>query len=108
MSDLELDDDAPHAQLAEHLRDLVRSPGWKWLLGVAVEEFGPAGYGRKVNTAITEIGAGPNREFEVAHAVERIHESCDAVNTLMKRPAEELAKLIKKPATRPFERFRRA
>lgn len=108
MSDLERDDDSPNANLAEALRDLVRSQGWKWLMNVAESEYGPSGYGRKVNAAITSIGAGPNREFEVAHAVERIHESCDAVNTLMKRPAEELAKLIKKPAQRPFERFRRA
>jgi len=100
----EQDDDAP---LPIALRDLVLSDGWRWLCQQADLEAGPAAYGKRINAAIAAIPAGPNREFEVSAAIDKIHASCEAVNALIAKPKEMLQRLTETPKKRPFEGFRR-
>lgn len=104
MSDTDREDEQP---LAIALRDLLQSDGWRWLWKIGEEEFGPAGYGRRLNAAIAQIPAGPDRPYEVAKIAEQIHAECQAVNALLSRPKAMLDSLTKKPTARPFEQFRR-
>lgn len=99
------DDDQP--ALVGALKDLLQSPGWHWLCQQAEQDYGPAGYGRRLNAAVAEIPNGPDQPYEIAAATKRIHEECRAVNALIKRPKEELDRLTIKPDTRPFAQFRR-
>lgn len=99
------DDDRP--ALASALRDLLQSEGWRWLCQEAERDYGPAGYGRRVNAAIAAIPSGPDRPYEIARVTEKIHDSCEAVNAFIKRPKDVLASLTKQPVSRPFESWRR-
>lgn len=103
--DLDQDDEQP--ALVSALQDLLQSPGWAWIRQIAEQDYGPAGYGRRVMAAIAAIPAGPERTYELARVTEQIHEECQAVNALIKRPKDELAKLTQKKAPRPFDHLRR-
>lgn len=99
------DDDTP--ELATAIRDLIHSPGWQWFTDHVTREYGPAAYGMKINAAYAQIPAGPDHPYEVARITQQIHAECAAVNALVERPKEELARLVKKPTERLYDRFRR-
>lgn len=75
------------------LRDLLASPGWRLLCEHAEAEWGPRGYGFRMNEAISAVGQGPDRSFELAQTVERVHHTAAAVNELVAWPKAEVAKL---------------
>lgn len=105
MSDPRDDEDAP--ELATQLRDLLQSAGWQWFIREIDAEFGPAGFGRKINKALSEIKPGPEYAYEVAEVTQRIHAESKAVNALVTRPKAMLDSLTSKPSRRPFDRYRR-
>ena len=74
------------------LEDLIHAPGWLLFKEHARKEWGPEGYGRKVQTAIaTKSGTA-----ELAPAVEQIHATTREINELMKWPEQQLKKAAPK------------
>lgn len=104
MSD-DQDDDQP--ELATQLRDLIQSAGWQWFIREIDAEFGPAGFGRKINKALGEIKPGPEYAYEVAEVTQRIHAESKAVNALVTRPKAMLESLTHKAIPRRFDHLRR-
>lgn len=81
--------------LRESLDDLLRHPGWQWVVEQARKDWAE-GYGRKVKTAIQTAKANGS---DVAAAVEAIDKASDEVNIVLSRPREELARLTPKKET---------
>jgi hypothetical protein len=90
------------------LKELVQSEGWRLLVEQAKREFGPEGYGRAMQRALSSIPQGPDRAYEIARVAEQIESTAKAVNDLIKWPKEEIARLAPKPESRrPFASLRR-
>lgn len=90
------------------LRDLLGSEGWRVLKAQAAEEWGPQGYGRRMQEALSTVPAGPDRPYELARIAEQVDATARAVNALIKWPAEEISRRMPvKPSTRPFAALRR-
>lgn len=92
---------------ADDLRTLLASAAWQWFWQEAQREWGPAGYGRKMQAALASVPSGPDRAFELARVAEAVDAQAQAVNALMSRPQAELSRLTQKTKPRPFEGFRR-
>lgn len=76
--------------IAAALRELVASEGWRVFKDAADREWGPAGYGRAMQHALSSIPHGPDRPYELAQAAERVEATAKAVNEIMAWPSEEL------------------
>lgn len=72
------------------LRDLLQSEGWRIFKTAAEHEWGPSGYGRRMQEALSAIPPGPDRAYELAQVAERVDATARAVNEIMAWPAEEL------------------
>lgn len=91
------------------LRDLVQSRGWQLLIEHIDQEWGPRGYGIKMQQAVTNVAQGPERPYELAQVAERVTYTAGAVNEVVKWPLERLKVLTQKPPSRrPFAGLRRA
>ena len=91
------------------LRDLLQSEGWRLLKAQAADEWGPAGYGRQMQRALSAIPIGPDRPYELARVVEQVDATAQAVNALIAWPTEELSRRAPAPQrARPFARLRRS
>jgi hypothetical protein len=84
-----MSEDAEDGRLAA-LRELVQSEGWAILKAHAVTLFGPEGYGREMQAALSSIPAGPDRAYEIAQVAERVEATARAVNGLILWPTSQL------------------
>jgi hypothetical protein len=90
------------------LNELRQSAGWRLFLAHLDQEHGPAGYGRRMQRALSEIQPGPERAYEVARVAEQVDATARAVNELVKWPEERIRLLTPEPASRrPFAALRR-
>lgn len=90
------------------LRELVGSEGWLILKQRAATEWGPEGYGRRMQAAISSVANGPDRAYELAQIAEQVDATARAVNELISWPAARLGALQQDaPSKQPFARFRR-
>ncbi len=90
------------------LRDLLRHRGFELMWAHIRKEYGPEGYGRKVQAAMAAIPAGPDRPYEMARVADEIGAMTKAVNEIMEWPLREVKRL--KPEHRtlnPLDRLRR-
>jgi hypothetical protein len=69
------------------LRDLLASPGWRLVRAFADHEWGPRGYGHRMQEAVTSTPGGAERAYELADAVQRVHQTAAAVNALIAWPS---------------------
>lgn len=95
----EVEDDGPDSTLGA-LRELLVSRGWHLLKVQADREWGPEGYGRRMQEALAKVPAGPDRAYEIADVAERVDATARAVHQIMRWPSEQLRELApaKKPA----------
>lgn len=90
------------------LRDLQQSEGWKLLLGYLEREWGPAGYGWRMQKALSEIPRNGERAYEIARIAEQIDATSEAVNQITSWPQERIQQLAAPAkATGPFAGLRR-
>lgn len=91
------------------LRDLLASEGWRIYKSTAEHEWGPSGYGRRMQEALSSIPHGPERSYELARVAEQVDATANAVNSLISWPSEELRKRSAPPVSRrPFHNLRRS
>ncbi len=90
------------------LKDMLQSEGWRIYREACDHEWGPSGYGRRLQEGISTVQVGPDRPYELARIVEQVDATAKAVNAVLKWPAEEVARrAAPKPSTRPFDALRR-
>lgn len=90
------------------LRDLVQSHGWQILKAHLEREWGPAGYGWRMQMALGQIPQGPERAYEVARVAEQVNATAGAMNELVAWPGERIQELqTPKSSKAPFARLRR-
>lgn len=90
------------------LRDLVQSEGWRLLKDRATVDYGPVGYGHRMQEALNSIPGGPDRPYELARVAEQVDATARAINLLIKWPEEEIARLSPaKVSANPLQRLRR-
>lgn len=90
------------------LRDLVQSQGWTVLKAHFEREWGPSGYGWRIQDALSQIPQGPERAYEVARIAEQVTATTKAMNEMIAWPSERIAELQSpKPSRAPFARLRR-
>lgn len=90
------------------LRDLVQTEGWRVLKAQADNEWGPQGYGRRMQEALATVPNGPDRPYELARIAEQVDATARAVNALIGWPAEEISRRSPaKKMSRPFDSLRR-
>jgi hypothetical protein len=104
---MEPDEQASREEIANALRDLLQSRGWQLLKEQAEREWGPAGYGRRLEEALATVDAGPDRAYAVTETVDRVRATARAVSQILAWPSEQLRTAA--PAKQPsaFERLRR-
>lgn len=91
------------------LSDLLQSEGWRFYKQAAEHEWGPSGYGRRMQEALTSIPVGPDRAYELARVAEQVDATANAVNALIAWPSEELRRRTPAPVSRrPFANLRRS
>src|SRR4051812_43753711 len=91
------------------LSDLLQSEGWRVFKASAEHEWGPAGYGRRMQEALNTIPSGPERAYELAQVAELVDATAKAVNQIIAWPSEELRRRQPPaPARRPFAGLRRS
>lgn len=78
------------ATVDEALRDLLQSEGWRIFKAAAEHEWGPTGYGRRMQEALSQIPTGPDRAYELARVAEQVDATATAVNKIIAWPSEEL------------------
>ena len=90
------------------LRDLVQSEGWRLLKAQCDTEWGPAGYGRRMQEALAQVPAGPDRAYEIARVAEQVDATARAVNALVTWPTEEIKRLSpSQKSANPLQALRR-
>ena len=90
------------------LRDLLQSEGWRIFRTATEHEWGPSGYGRRMQEALTSVGRGPDRAYELGEVAERVDATARAVNALIAWPSDEIARRAPvKKSTAPFAHLRR-
>ena len=89
------------------LRDLVQSEGWKLFEAQISQEWGPSGYGRRMQEALAQVPNGPDRAFEIAAVAERVDATARAVEAIRRWPYEEIAKREPVKPKGPFAALRR-
>lgn len=95
-------------EIVPALRELVQSSGWQLLLERAKHEWGPAGYGRRMQEALSQVPTGPDRAYEIARVAEQVDATAKAVNTILSWPDAQIAELTSRRETKqPFARLRR-
>lgn len=103
------DADDPRAHQLVVLHDLVQSEGWALLVAHLKQEWGPDGYGRKMQTALAGIPAGPDRAYAIERVAEQIDATARAVNEIVEWPAIQMRALTPSASSRrPFASLRRA
>lgn len=106
MATEDVERDAPDAILGS-LRDLVQSAGWQLLKQQAAHEWGPEGYGRQMQHALSTIPAGPERAYELARVAEQVDATAKAVHALIQWPEEQIRQLAPSKPARRFDALRR-
>jgi len=102
------DETPDRSEIVSALRDLVQSRGWQLLLARAKDDHGPAGYGREMQRALSQIPAGPDRAWEVARVAEQVDATARAVNAILSWPDQQIAQLTTRHEDkRPFAALRR-
>jgi hypothetical protein len=99
--------DTPSDAILPALRDLVQSEGWRLLCEQVKREWGPQGYGRRMQEAISTVPNGPERAYELARVAEEVDATAKAVNQVMAWPENQIRELTPKRAPRAFESLRR-
>ena len=90
------------------LVDLTQSEGWRLVLGYLRAEWGPEGYGRKMQAELSKVAAGPDRAYEIARLAEQIDATSEAVNLIASWPDERVKQLREPSKSRaPFAALRR-
>lgn len=82
--------DSEQDSVAVALRDLVQSEGWRIFKEAVDGEWGPVGYGREMQRALSTIPHGPDRAYELARVAEQVEATAQAVHQILAWPAEEL------------------
>jgi hypothetical protein len=95
-------------EIAMALRELLASRGWALLEEQIAREWGPAGYGRRMQEAIGSIAPGPDRAYELAAIAERVEATARAVEQIRRWPAEQIKALTPDKPKGPFAALRRA
>lgn len=102
-------DEEPSDPVLGALRDLLQSEGWRLLKAQAADEWGPVGYGRQMQRALSAIPNGPDRAYELARVAEQVDATARAVNALIAWPTEELTRRAPTQRShRPFASLRRS
>ena len=89
------------------LRDLVQSEGLKLFDAQIAEEWGPSGYGRRMQEALAQVPNGPDRAFEIAAVAERVDATARAVEAIRRWPYEQISKREPVKPKGPFASLRR-
>jgi hypothetical protein len=90
------------------LKDLIQSEGWRVFKAAVDNEWGPLGYGREMQRALSSIPPGPDRAYELARVAEQVEATAQAVHQIIAWPTEELKRRSAKTAPpRGLDRFRR-
>lgn len=90
------------------LQELVQSDGWKILRTHADHDWGPTGYGQRMQEALASVKPGPERDYEIARIAQQVDDTARAVNLLMAYPAQRIGLLVgPKKSGQPFAPWRR-
>lgn len=101
-------EDSPQAQRLLAFRELVQSDGWQLLTAYARAQWGPEGYGRRMQAAIATVPHDGDRPFEIARVAQEVDAVARAVNEIMAWPESQIRALAPKPESRrPFHNLRR-
>jgi hypothetical protein len=95
-------------EIAMALRELLASPGWQLLEQQIAREWGPEGYGRRMQEALSRIKPGPDRAYELAAVAETVEATARAVEQIRRWPAEQIKALSPEKPKGPFASLRRA
>jgi hypothetical protein len=95
-------------EIAMALRELLASPGWQLLEAQIAREWGPEGYGRRMQEALSRIKPGPDRAYELAAVAETVEATARAVEQIRRWPAEQIKALSPEKPKGPFASLRRA
>jgi hypothetical protein len=96
------------SEIISALRDLLASPGWQLLEAQIAREWGPEGYGRRMQEALSRIKPGPDRAYELAAVAETVEATARAVEQIRRWPAEQIKALSPEKPKGPFASLRRA
>jgi hypothetical protein len=103
----DVDEQTPES-IESALRELVQTPGWQLLMAQADVEWGPTGYGRRMQEAIATIALGPDRAYQIADVAERVDATARAVTDILAWPKEQIRRLTAhEEPPRRFGAFRR-
>jgi hypothetical protein len=72
------------------LNDLLSSEGWRIFKESAAVEWGPGGYGRRMQEALSTVPHGPDRPYELARIAEQVDATARAVEQIVAWPSEEV------------------
>jgi hypothetical protein len=101
-------DETPSGSALLALRDLVQSDGWQLLTAYARAQWGPEGYGRRMQAAIATVPHDADRPFEIARVAQEVDAVARAVNEIVAWPESQIRALAPKPESRrPFHNLRR-
>jgi hypothetical protein len=95
-------------EIAMALRELLASPGWQLLEQQIEREWGPSGYGRRMQEALSRIKPGPDRAYELAAVAETVEATARAVEQIRRWPTEQIKALSPEKPKGPFASLRRA
>lgn len=94
--------------VVKDLRDLVQSPGWLALMTQVDLEWGPTGYGKRMQEAIARVPSGPDRAYELARVVEETDAIAHAVQAIVQWPKQQIQRLDQQqPSAGIFSHLRR-
>jgi hypothetical protein len=95
--------------IAAQLQELVQTPGWQLLIAQADREWGPRGYGCRMQEALTAIPQGPDRPYQLAQVAEQVDATARAVQQILGWPQAQIRMIAtRESAPRRFAAFRRS
>lgn len=89
------------------LKDLLQSTGWQLFLAHAKDTWGPVGYSRAIQQALSTIPHNSERPYEIARVTEQVHATAEALNRFVSWPGEQIRQLTTEKSTQPFAGLRR-
>jgi hypothetical protein len=90
------------------LKEMTQTRGWSLFVDHLKAEWGPQGYGRRMQEALSSVPAGPDRVYEIARIAEQVDATARAVNALVEWPKDEMKRQTPdKSDTRLFGGLRR-
>lgn len=95
-------------EITAALRDLLASPGWRLLEDQIRREWGPQGYGRRMQEALSSIKPGPDRAYELAAIAETVEATARAVEQIRAWPAEQIKRVTPEKPKGAFASLRRS